>query len=101
MKKIILLLFILLIVILISLFAYKSFNPTPQLSDNAKHTWLELCNNNSECQQGVEKHYLECANSVSFEKPKSNADMAEYIALTKMEIEGCLTDNIGKAFPSS
>ena len=99
MKKIIILLVAVLVIMVAAFFAYKYFKPTPKLSDNAKSAWLEVCANNNNCIQGVEKHYLSCAKAVSFEKPKDKSDLAEYIALTRLEIESCLSENIGDDFP--
>ena len=99
MKKVIILLSVVLIIMAAAFFAYTYFKPSARLSDNAKITWLEVCGSNAKCAQGVEKHYLFCANSVSFEKPKDKSDLAEYISLTRLEIESCLSEKIGADFP--
>lgn len=99
MKKIIIILAIIVFIAIIAFFAYSFLKPTPKLSDNAKEAWITVCADNQQCVQGVNKHYLGCAQSVSFEKPTNKDDLAEYIALTKMELEACLTDKIGSSFP--
>lgn len=99
MKKVIILLSGVLIILAAAFFAYTYFKPAPSISDNAKPSWLEVCGSNAKCAQGVEKHYLTCANSVSFEKPKDKSDLAEYISLTRLEIEACLSEKIGTDFP--
>lgn len=99
MKKIIIILVIFVFTALVAFFAYAFLNPTPKLSDNAKDAWITVCADNQQCIQGVNKHYLGCAQSVSFEKPTNKDDMAEYIMLTRMELEACLADKIGTAFP--
>jgi len=92
--------FIVLLVILILVFLGMHFlKDSPQLSDNAKVAWLEKCGDNANCKNGVEKYYLNCVNSLSFEKPKSGEDISEYMSLTKMELESCFSENIGKDFP--
>jgi len=84
----------------LAFFAFKYFYNTPKLSDNAKSAWLKVCGDNTKCKAGVETHYLSCATSTSFEKPENKSDLAEYLTLTRIEIEACLSEKIGNVFPT-
>lgn len=99
MKKVIIIFVIWLLMTILALFAYKFFSGAPDVPDNAIGEWLEVCEGNANCRKGVEKHYSTCANSISFEKPKTKSDLSEYMALTKMELESCFSEKIGKDFP--
>lgn len=99
MKIIAIISFVILIAIIGIYFVYNSDDPFK--SDEAMNVFVLKCANNANCKEGVKKHYISCASSLSFEKPSKQSDMQEYYSLVKAEINGCLAERIGPDFPNN